>query len=144
MSTLSISAPMAFIRWKLRSVMAERKISNSALGKAVGKHETTISRLRQRDLLPASIQIIFHLTEAMARYKVSVNALADELNISHSSIANWRSGKIKPGLNRINEILVALTKIGDQDQLKASPLQLSDVLEWRVVEQQISTKKTAF
>ena len=92
----------------------------------------------------SSIQIIFHLTAAMARYKVSVNALADELNISHSSIANWRSGKIKPGLNRINEILVALTKIGDQDQLKASPLQLSDVLEWRVVEQQKSTKKTAF
>ena len=33
--------------------MAERKISNSALGKAVGKLETTISRLRQRDILPA-------------------------------------------------------------------------------------------
>ncbi|WP_163668968.1 helix-turn-helix domain-containing protein [Adonisia turfae] len=41
------------IRWKLRAVMAERKISNAALGKAIGKHETTISRLRQRDTLPA-------------------------------------------------------------------------------------------
>ncbi len=53
MSALLQGAPMAFIRWKLRSIMAERKISNSALGKAVGKHETTISRLRQRDTLPA-------------------------------------------------------------------------------------------
>ncbi|WP_431732104.1 helix-turn-helix domain-containing protein, partial [Adonisia turfae] len=53
-------------------------------------------------------QIIFRLTETMARYKVSVNALSDELNISKSSIAHWRSGKTKPGLDRINEILVAL------------------------------------
>ena len=53
MSALLQGAPMAFIRWKLRSIMAERKISNSVLGKAVGKHETTISRLRQRDTLPA-------------------------------------------------------------------------------------------
>ncbi|NER80826.1 MAG: helix-turn-helix transcriptional regulator [Leptolyngbya sp. SIO1D8] len=44
---------MAKVRWKLRSVMAERKISNAVLGRAVGKHETTISRLRQRDTLPA-------------------------------------------------------------------------------------------
>ncbi|MFG6094333.1 helix-turn-helix transcriptional regulator [Leptothoe sp. ISB3NOV94-8A] len=77
-------------------------------------------------------QIIFRLTEAMARYKVSVNALSDELGISKSSIAHWRSGKTKPGLDRINEILVALVKIGDPEQLQALPLRLSDVLEWRV------------
>lgn len=53
MSTSSIGAPMARIRWKLRTVMAEYKISNSVLGGAIGKHETTVSRLRQRDTLPA-------------------------------------------------------------------------------------------
>ncbi|MDV3348581.1 helix-turn-helix transcriptional regulator [Leptothoe sp. LEGE 181152] len=81
-------------------------------------------------------QIIFRLTEAMARYKVSVNALSDELGISKSSIAHWRSGKTKPNLDRVNEILAAVIKIGDQDQLKALPLHLSDILEWRVSKQE--------
>ena len=81
-------------------------------------------------------QIIFHLTETMARYKVSVNALSDELGISKSSIAQWRSGKVKPGLDRINEILIVLLKIGDPEQLRAFPLQLSDVLEWRINKEQ--------
>lgn len=53
MSIVLTDAPMASIRWKLRAVMADRKISNSALGQAVGKHAITISRLRQRDTLPA-------------------------------------------------------------------------------------------
>lgn len=53
MSAVICGAPVAQLRWKLRSVMAERKISNAALGAAVGKHETTISRLRQKDTLPA-------------------------------------------------------------------------------------------
>ena len=53
MSIVFTDAPMASIRWKLRAVMADRKISNSALGQAVGKHAITISRLRQRDTLPA-------------------------------------------------------------------------------------------
>ena len=53
MSALIYGAPVAQLRWKLRSVMAERKISNASLGGAVGKHETTTSRLRQRDTLPA-------------------------------------------------------------------------------------------
>ena len=77
-------------------------------------------------------QIIFHLTETMARYKVSVKALSEELGISTSSIAHWRSGKAKPSLDRLNEVMSALSKIGDPEQIQAFPLRLSDVIEWRV------------
>ncbi|MEM9264498.1 MAG: helix-turn-helix transcriptional regulator [Cyanobacteria bacterium P01_F01_bin.13] len=79
-----------------------------------------------------TVQIVFHLTEIMARYRVSVNALSDEMGVSTTSITQWRKGKTKPGLDRINEVMAALLKIGDQGQLRAFPLDLSDVLEWRV------------
>ncbi|EKU99747.1 putative transcriptional regulator [Leptolyngbya sp. PCC 7375] len=75
--------------------------------------------------------IIFRITEAMARYKVSVNSLADELGVSRSAISQWRQGNTKPDLDRLNTVMNALLKIGDKSQLEIFPLQLSDLLEWK-------------
>lgn len=75
--------------------------------------------------------IIFRITEIMARYKVSVAALSDELHISKSAISKWRQGTATPCFDRLNQIMGALKKIGDDDQLELYPLQLSELLEWR-------------
>ena len=36
--------------------------------------------------------IIFRITEIMARYKVSVVALSNELSIGTSAVSKWRQG----------------------------------------------------
>ncbi|MBR8833176.1 MAG: helix-turn-helix domain-containing protein [Stigonema ocellatum SAG 48.90 = DSM 106950] len=40
------------VRWKLRSVMAKRKITNKALASELKVHPTSISRLKTQDVLP--------------------------------------------------------------------------------------------
>ncbi|BAZ16752.1 hypothetical protein NIES4071_86300 [Calothrix sp. NIES-4071] len=40
------------VRWKLREVMARRKITNKALADELGIHQTTVSRLKTQDVLP--------------------------------------------------------------------------------------------
>lgn len=40
------------IKWKLREVMARKKISNRKLAQAIGMHETSISRMKSEDVLP--------------------------------------------------------------------------------------------
>ena len=45
--------PMARIVWKMRQVMADRKISNKALADFLERHPTGISRLKGQDALPA-------------------------------------------------------------------------------------------
>lgn len=48
------SAPaMARIVWKMRQVMAARKITNRGLAESLKKHPTGISRLKGQDELPA-------------------------------------------------------------------------------------------
>lgn len=50
-ATLDINVqPM--IRWKLREVMARKKITNRALADAMGMHEGSISRLKALDEMP--------------------------------------------------------------------------------------------
>lgn len=50
-ATLDINVqPM--IRWKLREVMARKKMTNRALADAVGMHEGSISRLKALDEMP--------------------------------------------------------------------------------------------
>lgn len=75
--------------------------------------------------------IIFRITEIMARYRVSVDALSKELGISHSAISKWRQGTATPSFDRLDQIMNALKKTGNNDQLKLYPLQLSELLEWR-------------
>jgi putative transcriptional regulator len=40
------------IRWKLRVIMAERKITNKALAEVVGMNPVSISKLKNTDELP--------------------------------------------------------------------------------------------
>ena len=40
------------IRWKLREVMARKKVTNRALAKSLGMHEGSISRLKGLDEMP--------------------------------------------------------------------------------------------
>ncbi|MBR8839756.1 MAG: helix-turn-helix transcriptional regulator [Stigonema ocellatum SAG 48.90 = DSM 106950] len=40
------------VRWKLREVMARRKITNKALADELKVHPTSISRLKTQDMLP--------------------------------------------------------------------------------------------
>jgi len=40
------------VRWKLREVMARRRVRNDALAQEMGVHKTTISRWRAEDSLP--------------------------------------------------------------------------------------------
>ncbi|EKU99748.1 hypothetical protein Lepto7375DRAFT_1816 [Leptolyngbya sp. PCC 7375] len=75
--------------------------------------------------------IIFHISEIMARYKVSVTALSTELSVTKSTVSQWRQGNHSPSLDRVNDIMCAVLKLGDEERLKISPLHLRDVLEWR-------------
>ena len=43
---------VSIVRWKLREVMARRRITNKALAIELDVHPTSISRLRTQDVLP--------------------------------------------------------------------------------------------
>jgi putative transcriptional regulator len=60
------------IRWKLREVMAARKISNEDLAKTLSKHATTISRLKGKDYLPAIGE------DEIESIRIAINALSEE------------------------------------------------------------------
>lgn len=75
--------------------------------------------------------IIFRISEIMARYKVSVVALSEELGVGKSAVSKWRQGTATPSFDRLNQVMNALKTIGDDEQLKLYPLQLSELLEWR-------------
>ena len=40
------------VRWKLRQLMSDRKMTNRELSDLIGKHENTISALKQYDEMP--------------------------------------------------------------------------------------------
>lgn len=44
---------VARVAWKLRSVLADRKITNKALADKLGVHPTSVSRLKTQETLPA-------------------------------------------------------------------------------------------
>ena len=67
----------------------------------------------------------------MERYKVSGKALAESLGVSQSAVSQWRQGNAKPDLERLDDILGALVKLGDPERLELFPLKISDILEWR-------------
>ncbi|MDF5719641.1 MAG: helix-turn-helix transcriptional regulator [Rhizonema sp. PD37] len=43
---------MSAVRWKLRQMMADRRITSKALAKAVGVHKNTVSRWKDCDEMP--------------------------------------------------------------------------------------------
>lgn len=45
-------SPQNMIRWRLREFMARYKITNRQLASALGRHETSVSRLKSQDTMP--------------------------------------------------------------------------------------------
>ncbi len=52
MNPISNQRKVSVVRWKLREVMARRRITNKALATELNVHPTSISRLRTQDVLP--------------------------------------------------------------------------------------------
>ena len=52
MNSISNLKKVSIVRWKLREVMARRRITNKALAVELDVHPTSISRLRTQDVLP--------------------------------------------------------------------------------------------
>lgn len=52
MSAVLFAPRVGKVRWKLRSVMADRKITNKALAEAVAMNPVSISKLKNADNLP--------------------------------------------------------------------------------------------
>ena len=74
--------------------------------------------------------ITLKLGEILARYKVTGAELAREMDVKESTVSNWRRDKQTPTLQHLDEILIAISKVGDKDRLKARPLVISDAIEW--------------
>lgn len=49
---MSVVLSATSVRWKLREVMAHRKVTNKSLADELGIHQTTVSRLKTQDVLP--------------------------------------------------------------------------------------------
>lgn len=60
------------VNWKLREVLARRKITNKALAEKMGVHPTNISRLKSRDTLPAIG------SEEIERFRIAITDLSRE------------------------------------------------------------------
>jgi putative transcriptional regulator len=60
------------VTWKLREVLARRKVTNKALAEKMGVHPTNISRLKSRDTLPAIGN------EEIERFRVAITELSQE------------------------------------------------------------------
>ena len=52
MNSILNQRKVSIVRWKLREVMARRRITNKALAIELDVHPTSISRLRTQDVLP--------------------------------------------------------------------------------------------
>ncbi|MBW4469243.1 MAG: helix-turn-helix transcriptional regulator [Stenomitos rutilans HA7619-LM2] len=52
MDAVLMQPEVSRVSWLLRQVMAHRKITNKALAERLGKHPTTIARLKAQDTLP--------------------------------------------------------------------------------------------
>ena len=75
--------------------------------------------------------LIFKLKEVQAKYNVSGKDLAAQLGVVPSVVSDWRSGKKSPSLQRVDEILDAVLKLGDKERLEIDPLSLTELVEWR-------------
>ncbi len=63
---------VAKVLWKLRAVMADRKITNRALAKELGMNPVSISKLKNNDQLPVIGG------EALARLCEAITKLSDQ------------------------------------------------------------------
>lgn len=70
MDAVLLSSDVSKVKWKLREVLARRRITNKALAKKLGIHPTNISRIKSRDLLPAIGG------DEIERYRVAITELS--------------------------------------------------------------------
>jgi putative transcriptional regulator len=71
MSAVLDSPSVKKVRWKLREVMAKRRIANKTLASELQVHPTSISRLRSQDVLPEiGGEALCHLINAINKLSV--------------------------------------------------------------------------
>ncbi|NEZ61203.1 helix-turn-helix domain-containing protein [Leptolyngbyaceae cyanobacterium CCMR0082] len=85
--------------------------------------------------------LILKLKEAQARYNVTNKALAEFIGVGKTLVSDWRAGRRRPSYERINLILGAIAHLGDDEQLKLFPLSISELLEWRDLNESLVTKQ---
>ncbi len=71
MSAVLERTQMGQVAWKLRQVLADRKLTNKELAEELGSHPTSISRLKMRDTLPAIG------SEEIERIRQAISVLSD-------------------------------------------------------------------
>ena len=85
--------------------------------------------------------LILKLKEVQARYGVTNKDLARFVGVGKTLVSDWRAGRRRPSYERINLILGAIAQLGDDEQLKLFPLSISDLLEWRDLNESLVTKQ---
>ncbi|MGK7908461.1 MAG: helix-turn-helix domain-containing protein [Synechococcus sp.] len=65
-------AKVSTIRWKLREVMARRRITNKALAEALGLHPTSVARAKAQDIMPELGG------DSLAQYIGAINRLSSD------------------------------------------------------------------
>ncbi|NEZ66633.1 XRE family transcriptional regulator [Leptolyngbyaceae cyanobacterium CCMR0082] len=89
-----------------------------------------------------SSMLIFRLKEVQAKYNIASKDLAECIGVTPSLISEWRSGRKHPNLGRVNAILNAILEIGDKNRLQLYPMSLSELIEWRPVQNEKSAEQS--
>ena len=89
--------------------------------------------------------IIFKLKEVQARYNVRNIDLAEYLGLkSDSLISEYRSGTKTPKLDRVDQIMDAIRKLGNKEKLALYPLTFSGLVEYRPNITETEKESTSF
>lgn len=90
MDALLMQSEVSRVSWLLRQVMAHRKITNKALAERLGKHPTTIARLKAQDALPeigsAAIEEIRVAITELSKEKFGICLLSELLHLDEDLI----------------------------------------------------------
>ncbi|MBD1857707.1 MULTISPECIES: helix-turn-helix domain-containing protein [Leptolyngbya] len=70
--TVEVITVVSRIIWKLRETLARRRVTNKALADEIGLHPTNVSRLKNRDTLPAIG------SDDIERIRVAITKLSSE------------------------------------------------------------------
>lgn len=85
MDAVLMQPEVSKVSWLLRQAMAHRKVTNKALAERLGKHPTTIARLKAQDTLPeignAAIEEIRVAITELSKEKFGVCPLAELLHL---------------------------------------------------------------
>jgi putative transcriptional regulator len=89
MNAVLMRSEVSKVSWLLRQVMAHRRITNKALAERLGKHPTTIARLKAQDALPeiggAAIEEIRAAITELSQENFGVCSLSELLRLDEDS-----------------------------------------------------------